>query len=99
MLFIPRRCPSCNQCGLVVKGTDLVCEKCSFYNRPLSHFQTLLVWASSRTWWWRVPLLVWFGVVLIQNWHNPWFAVDRASNPLSGLDLGIHELGHILFIP
>ena len=43
--------------------------------------------------------MVWFGVVLIQNWHNPWFAVDRASNPLSGLDLGIHELGHILFIP
>lgn len=44
-------------------------------------------------------ILLWFGVMLLQNLHNPWFAVARTSNPFSAFDLGIHELGHILFIP
>lgn len=99
MLLIPKRCPACGHESLEIKGGDLVCSNCSIYTKPLSRLQRLLLWASHRWWWWRVPILVWFGVMLAQNWHNTWFAVDRTSNPFSALDLGIHELGHILFLP
>lgn len=42
---------------------------------------------------------MWFGVMLKQNLGDPMFAISRLSNPFSALDLGIHELGHILFTP
>jgi hypothetical protein len=38
--------------------------------------------------------------MLYVNIKQPWFAEDtRVSNFFSGLDLGIHELGHIIFSP
>jgi hypothetical protein len=37
--------------------------------------------------------------MLVQNWQDPMFAIARLGNPFSALDMGIHELGHILFTP
>ncbi len=99
MLLLPQSCPACGHKPLVAKGDNLTCENCPIYTKPLSRFQKLLVWASSKWWWWRALILIWLSIMLVQNLHNPWFAVDRTANPFSFLDLGIHELGHILFIP
>jgi hypothetical protein len=38
-------------------------------------------------------------VMLRQNLQNDSFALNRVGNPFSALDLGMHELGHILFSP
>ncbi|HSX32380.1 MAG TPA: hypothetical protein VLF43_03895 [Candidatus Saccharimonadales bacterium] len=57
-----------------------------------------MAWARTKTgWWWRLAIVIWFGVMLVQNWHDPQFALARLSNPFSALDMGIHELGHALF--
>jgi hypothetical protein len=99
MLLVPKRCPACGHKPLAINEDNLTCENCFIYTKPLTRFQKFLVWASSKWWWWRALILAWFVIMLVQNLHNPWFAVNRLSNPFSALDLGIHELGHILFIP
>lgn len=58
-----------------------------------------LVWADGKGWWWRLPIIGWFLIMLIQNIQDPSFAMNRLSNPFSAIDLGIHELGHIIFMP
>lgn len=35
----------------------------------------------------------------MQNIRDGQFALDRTANAISAFDLGIHELGHLLFIP
>lgn len=37
--------------------------------------------------------------MLVDNWNNPAYALNRLSDPFSALDFGIHELGHIIFAP
>ena len=55
-------------------------------------FQDARAWASGRSWLWRAPLLLYFA----------WSGLRRLADPLrgdffSGITLGIHELGHVLF--
>jgi hypothetical protein len=69
------------------------------YRKHLNFIQQVMVWARGKLWWPRAIILVWLGFVYIQNLHDPKFALNRIANVFSAFDLGIHELGHILFIP
>lgn len=49
-------------------------------------------WSAGKAWWWRLPLLLWFGYILVLHIKDP-----RYTSILGSLNLGIHELGHLLF--
>jgi hypothetical protein len=51
-------------------------------------------WAQGRMWVPRLPLLLWLAWILKQHLHDPLY-----SSLFSGLNLGVHELGHFLFAP
>lgn len=99
MGMLPTVCPACQHKSLKYDDEYLFCTNCKIYRKPLKFFQKPLAWTAGKWWWWRVPVVAWFAVMLSQNLRNPWFAVNRLSNPFSALDLGIHELGHIIFSP
>lgn len=100
MSLLPQICPVCHDKSLDINNDFTVsCTNCQIFNTNLRFWQIPIFWAKGKWWWWRLPILIWFGVMLIQNWHNTWFAANRTSNPFSAFDLGIHELGHILFLP
>jgi len=52
----------------------------------------ILDWCRGKNWAARVPLLLYFVYVLIRHIESPLY-----SSMLGGLNLGIHELGHIVF--
>lgn len=95
--MLPRKCPACSNKSLSFNEVEIFCQNCPIYRKPLSFWQKPLVWAYTRYWWWRLPILVWFVVMLVQNLKNPIFAMNRLSNPFSALDFGMHELGHQIF--
>lgn len=47
-----------------------------------------------RLWWLRLPILLWCASMWIGHLTDP-----QASDLIKGLNLGIHELGHILWSP
>jgi len=49
-------------------------------------------WCRGKNWWLRLPFLLFFGYVLVRHLADPLY-----SSILGGLNLGIHELGHIVF--
>lgn len=49
-------------------------------------------WCIGKNWLIRLPVLVWFGYVLIRH-----FTSTQYSSILGPLNLGIHELGHFVF--
>jgi hypothetical protein len=51
-------------------------------------------WARDKSWLVRLPLLVYFALVLRNHLKNPFY-----SSLVGGLNLGIHELGHFLWTP
>lgn len=75
----------------------MACIRCKAYRKPLRFFQKPLGWAIGRSWWLRLPILIWFAIMLQQNLNDTAFALQRLSNPFSALDMGMHELGHELF--
>lgn len=98
--MIPTACPVCKQKSLTFEQDVIVCANCKAYRKPLNLLQKSVVWAKTRRLWgWRIIILAWFVFLLVQNWRNPSFAMNRFGNPFSALDLGIHELGHVLFAP
>lgn len=58
---------------------------------PLSWIDTC---ATGKLWWPRLPLLIWMGWIWIHVWSDPQY-----QPLLKGLNLGVHELGHIVFSP
>lgn len=58
------------------------------------------VWCRGRSGLARAPLLVWLAAILVYLWRDP---AQRGlfdwPNLFSGLNLGIHELGHVVFAP
>ena len=51
----------------------------------------LVAWARGRIWWYRLPL------VLVMAWYACWWCGDPDRSTLFfGLNLGIHEAGHLL---
>jgi hypothetical protein len=97
--MLPKKCPACGHKSLIYDEDKAQCTDCDIYTKPLHFWQKPLEWATGRGWWWRLPIIIWFVVMLFQNWHDPMFAIARTSNPFSAFDLGIHELGHLLFSP
>jgi hypothetical protein len=49
---------------------------------------------AGKLWWPRAPLIVWFGFTIRGHLEDPWY-----RSLWDGLNLGVHELGHILFSP
>jgi hypothetical protein len=97
--MLPKKCRVCKHKTLSFDQKYAFCTNCMIYRKRLNFIQRVLIWASGKQWWWRLPILLWFGFMLVQNWHDPSFALNRLSNPFSALDLGMHELGHFIFRP
>jgi len=51
-------------------------------------------WCQGRNWLVRAPLVAWGAWILLHHLRSP----DYASF-FAGLNLGIHELGHVVFMP
>jgi hypothetical protein len=51
-------------------------------------------WCSGRRWEWRLPFLLWFCWILACHLASPTY-----GSLFKPLNLGIHELGHIIFGP
>ena len=62
------------------------------YNLFIYFREQAIEWCRGRNWWWRLPLLLWLGYVLVRHLADPLY-----SSILGGLNLGIHELGHLVF--
>ena len=56
--------------------------------------RSVRAWASGRSVWVRLPLLLWMAWILAHYWDAPWY-----STIFRGIDLVIHEIGHILWAP
>ena len=97
--MLPAKCPVCKHKPLDYDDYYARCSNCKVYTKPLGLLQRPLAWARQRRWWWRLPIFIWFVFILKDNLRSAQYALDRMSNPLSALDLGIHELGHMLFSP
>jgi hypothetical protein len=51
-------------------------------------------WARDKSWAPRLPLLLYFGWVFRNHLNNPFY-----DSLVGGLNLGVHELGHVLWAP
>ena len=98
-MLIPTVCPVCKAKNLQSTTEIVYCTNCRVYNKELALWQLPIAWARTHLWFWRLPILAWFGWLLYLNLNNFSFALHRLANPFSALDMGIHELGHVLFSP
>jgi hypothetical protein len=98
-MLLPKKCPVCKKKTLDYNKEYLTCQNCKAYTKPLRFYQKPIAWTRGKWWWWRVPLLVWFGWILYMTMHDYNFQAGFFANPLSAIDFGIHELGHMLFTP
>lgn len=48
-------------------------------------------WCGGRLWWWRAPLLLWMAYVGVRHLADPLY-----TSLFGGLNLGIHEAGHLV---
>ncbi len=55
-------------------------------------FDEAVSWCRGKNWQVRLPILVWFGYVLIRHFCDPAY-----GSIIAPLNLGIHELGHVIF--
>jgi hypothetical protein len=55
-------------------------------------YEEAVGWCRGKRWWLRAPFLLWFVYVLAKHLRDPLY-----SSILGPLNLGIHELGHLLF--
>lgn len=94
--MLPTTCPVCKHQPLGFDGADAVCDHCKVYRKRLAWWQQPVVWARGRTWWWRLLPIAFFAWLFVQCLQSE--ALQR-NNPVAWLDFGMHELGHVLFIP
>ncbi|HSX29058.1 MAG TPA: hypothetical protein VLE73_00700 [Candidatus Saccharimonadales bacterium] len=98
--MFPKTCPVCKHDTLEYGDKTVHCTNCTVYSKDLPLYVRPITWALGKSgWWWRAIIVCWFVVMLVQNWADPQFALNRLANPFSALDLGIHEIGHFVFIP
>jgi hypothetical protein len=96
--MLPKQCPVCKYPTLVYDQNYAVCSRCHAYMKPLKWHQKPLVWSRERSLWaWRIPLIIWFGLILLDSLRDPSHIMNRLANPFYALNFGIHELGHVLF--
>jgi hypothetical protein len=80
-----------------LRSRSTFCQSSGMYGRhtqPEGLHDQVREWCQGRAWWARIPILLWLGYLLVRLLGNP--AHQSVFNPL---DLGIHELGHIIFAP
>ncbi len=58
------------------------------------YFNDAKNWCEGRWWFVRAPLIAFFIFIFIQHLRDPMY-----QSILKGLNLGIHELGHFVFMP
>src|SRR5689334_17337137 len=97
--MLPSVCPVCKHKPLKYDDGEVFCTNCSVYRKPLNILQRPIAWTIGRQWWWRLPILGLFIIMFKQILRNPESSGDRYGNPISAFNLGIHELGHMLFAP
>jgi hypothetical protein len=73
------------------------CSNCNLYRKKLGLWQKAMIWAEDKVWWYRVPVIGWFAWLFYRSLNNPELTSMR-TNVLSIFDLGIHELGHFIFM-
>ncbi len=61
---------------------------------PETLFGQAAEWARGRNWLVRAPLLAWFAYMFVHYLKD-----EEYGTIFDGLNLGIHEMGHYLFIP
>ena len=61
---------------------------------PTGFAHDVRVWSRRRVWWWYLPL--WLALAYVGYYQ---YLTPASYNCFSGLDLAIHEGGHILFRP
>jgi len=49
-------------------------------------------WCCGKVWYARIPFLIWFVYILVRHLNDPMY-----SSIIGALNLGIHELGHLIF--
>lgn len=99
MIMLPGICPICKAETLQFEPDYAVCTSCVIYRKKLNILQQVLVWASTHYWWWRVPILLWFLFTFSKYVQDSEYVMNRIANVISGVNFGVHELGHFLFIP
>lgn len=73
--------------GIVVAGQALAAEEPGVLARAAA-------WAEGRNGWVRLPVLLWFAWIFARHLRDPEY-----QSLFGGLDLAIHEAGHIVFGP
>lgn len=94
--MLPTTCPVCQHQPLAIEGYDAVCNKCRVYRKRLKWWQQVLVWTRDKQWYWRLAPIAFFMWLFVQCLQTDQL---QRNNPVALLDFGMHELGHILFIP
>jgi len=51
-------------------------------------------WCQNKNWLIRLPFLIWFAYIFVRSLQDPMY-----GSVLSWLNLGIHELGHVVLMP
>jgi hypothetical protein len=59
----------------------------------------VLVWTRNKTWWWRFGILLWLVYIYINHAIDYSYPMNRIANIFNAIDFGVHEVGHIIFIP
>jgi hypothetical protein len=94
--MLPTTCPVCQHEPLDFDGLDAVCSNCRVYRKRVAWWQQPLLWARGKSWWWRLIPIAFFIMLFVQCQQSDEL---QRNNPVALLDFGMHELGHILFIP
>jgi len=91
-----KTCPICKKGALSNEGRYIRCDTCVFsYENP--KYDETKTWAKGKSWVFPslvLAFLIYTALRYITNFDYP---IERFANPLSYLDLGIHEVGHLLF--
>lgn len=102
MSLFPKTCPACGQPSVLYDITGATCTSCSVYTKKLNYLQHAVLWARAHgtgfDWTFRLVVLAGLGYIFFRGMSDPNLTGMR-GNPVSAFDLGIHELGHFLFIP
>lgn len=89
-------CPICKKGQLNEAGYFIKCSNCAFgYQNP--DYDKNESWAKRKSWAFPTILLLFLLYTSIRYIFDYDYPVARFENPISYLDLGIHEVGHILF--
>ncbi|MGB4759608.1 MAG: hypothetical protein WBP26_06160 [Candidatus Saccharimonadales bacterium] len=93
--MLSKTCPACGKGPVVYDNGFERCENCSVYKVKLPFYKQPLLWAEGRLWWPRALVLAYLGYVYLTLRAGE----AKFALAIDMFDLGIHELGHVLFRP